>query len=108
MTLSQTIAAVHESMEGRYNLNGTDLFYIYDFLCQLQGYEKESLVPKPIWLTADFIREVKQVYDSHIMDSDDHMRTKAVKMMLTEAAAIGEPIILRKAIYLLNKFVLCK
>lgn len=37
--LSVSISKVHESMEGRYELTGTDLYDIHFFLCEHQGHE---------------------------------------------------------------------
>jgi len=36
MELPETIACVHEAMEGRYKLTGQDLYDIHYFLCEFQ------------------------------------------------------------------------
>ena len=40
MELHEAIAKVHEAMEGRYDLDGGDLYDIHGILCEMQDIQK--------------------------------------------------------------------
>lgn len=81
MELHEAIAAVHEAMEGRYNLTGQDLYNIHHFLCEHQQFEKHA---RPGWLTDKVCTEAKIIGG----DKDDQpfARQRAIMYLIREAS----------------------
>jgi len=102
MKLHEAIAAVHEAMEGRYNLTGQDLSYIHDFLCELQPNEN-NLPGCPYWLTAEARADIRDLWDSH-KTINDHLRVRAIKHLQKVANNAGYHVDLKKAMELFREY----
>jgi hypothetical protein len=101
MELHEAIAAVHEAIEGRYDLTGQDLSEIEHFLCQLQKPEEEKHCP--IWLTEDVRKEAKRIWDSHRFVGD-RLRVKAIKYLQEAAIKAHHPADLKLTMELFQKY----
>jgi hypothetical protein len=103
MKLYEAITAVHEAMEGRYNLTGQDLYYIHGFLCELQPEENKK-TDCPAWLTAEAITDIRNLWDSHISGGEDHLRIRAIKYLQEVAQKAGYQVDLKKAMELFREY----
>jgi hypothetical protein len=59
----------------------------------------------PAWLTPSVRKEVKEMWESH-KEIDDHMRSGAIKLILSTSAGYGYRISTAKALELLTKYCL--